>query len=96
MNLNLFHPVIEDSYAATVPAHPDLATDIFSGNFLKGACHLDVTVVMDVASDFLQAGKKRVGQRLKAGAFPIKTGCDLLTRCPMDTFVSTLPLCWGL
>ena len=65
MDLNLFHPLIEDSYAATVPAHPDLVADKFSGNFIKGACDFDVTVAMNVAPGFLEAGKKRIGQRLQ-------------------------------
>ena len=63
MDLHLFHPLIEDSHAAAVPAHPDLAADQFSRNFIKGACHFDITVAMNVAPGFLEAGKKRVGQR---------------------------------
>jgi hypothetical protein len=90
MDLYLFHPVIEDSYAAAVPADPDLAADQFSGNFIKGAGHFDVTVAMNVAPSFLEAGKKRVGERLQMGAFFFKTGGDLLTRGSMDTFVSHL------
>src|SRR3984885_8072515 len=49
MDLYLFHPLIEDSYATTIPAHQDLAADQFSGNFIKGAGHFDVTVAMNVA-----------------------------------------------
>ena len=45
---------------------------------------------MDVAPGFLEAGKKRVGQRLQMGAFLLKRGCNLLARCPMDPFVSNL------
>ena len=90
MDLHLFHPLIEDAHAATVPAHPDLATDQFRGNFIKGAGHFDVTVAMNVAPGFLEAGKKRVGQRLQMGAFLFKTGGDLLARGPMDPFVSHL------
>ena len=86
MDLHLFHPLIEDSYAAAVPAHPDLAADQFRGNFIKGAGHFDVTVAMNVAPGFLEAGKKRVGQRLQMGTFLFKTGGDLLARGPMDPF----------
>jgi hypothetical protein len=45
---------------------------------------------MNVAPGFLEAGKKRVGQRLQMGAFLFKTGGDLLARGPMDPFVSHL------
>src|SRR6478609_2279854 len=90
VDLNLVHSLIEDSDAATVPAYPDLVADKFGRNFIKGACHFNVTVAMDVASGFLEAGKERGGQRLQMGTFLFKAGDDLLARCPMDAFVSHL------
>jgi hypothetical protein len=38
---------------------------------------------MNVAPGFLEAGKKRVGQRLQMGSFLFKTGSDLFARGPM-------------
>jgi hypothetical protein len=68
MDLHLFYSLIEDSYIATVTAHPDLGADKFSGNFIKGASHFDIAVAMNVAPSFLGTGKKRVGKRLQMGA----------------------------
>src|SRR5260370_9515655 len=59
MDLDLFHPLVEDPYAATIPAHPDLLTNQFGGYFVKGTCDFDVTVTMDIAPGFLVTRKKR-------------------------------------
>ena len=90
MDLDLFHPLIENAHATAVPAYPDLVTDQFGGNFIEGASHFDVTVAVDVASRFLKAGKKRVGQRLEMSTLLFKTGCDLLACCSVNAFVCNL------
>src|SRR5208337_4457562 len=82
MDLHLLHPLIEDAHATTVPAHPDLAADQFSGDFIKSAGYFDITVAMNVAPGFLEAGKRRVGQRLQMGAFLFKTGGTCLRVVP--------------
>ena len=56
--------LVEDPYRATVQSDPDLLADEFGWHFIKGACHFDVTVRMDVAPGFLETGKKRFGQWL--------------------------------
>jgi hypothetical protein len=61
MDLNLFHLLVEDSHAPTVPSDPDLVADEFGRNFVISACHFDVTVAMDTALGFLEAGEERVG-----------------------------------
>src|SRR5260370_22229229 len=76
MDLDLFHPLVEDSYTPTVPSDPDLVADKFGRNFVISARHFDITVAMDVAPGFLEARKERVGQRLQVGAFLFKTGSD--------------------
>ena len=63
--MDLFHPLVEDPHATTVPSHPDLMSNKFSGNFVKGAGHFDVAVAVDVAPGFLKTGKERVWQRLQ-------------------------------
>src|SRR4029077_12998425 len=90
VDLDLLHTLVENAHAATVPAYPDLVTDQFGGNFIEGASHFDVTVTMDVAPRFLEAGKKRVGQRLEMRMLLFKTGCDLLACCSVDAFVCNL------
>src|SRR5215472_7489361 len=94
MDLDLFHPLIENAHATAVPAYPDLMTDQFGGNFIEGASHFDVTVAMNVAPRFLKAGKKRVGQRLEMRTLLFKTGGHLLACCSVDAFVChlTFPL----
>src|ERR1700751_3566114 len=72
MDLDLFHPLVEDAYTASVPSNPDLVADKFGRNFVISARHFDVTVAMDVAPGFLEARKERVGQRLQVGAFLFK------------------------
>ena len=69
---------------------PDLVADEFGRNFVISACHFDVTVAMDTALGFLEAGKERLGQCLQIGAFLFKTSCDLFARCAMDALVSHL------
>ena len=64
MDLNLFHLLVEDSDTPTVPSDPDLVADEFGRNFVISACHFDVTVAMDSALGFLEAGKERLGQCL--------------------------------
>jgi hypothetical protein len=59
VDLHLFHPLVEDPYAATIPAHPDLLTNQFGGYFVKGACDFHVTVAVDIAPGFLVTRKKR-------------------------------------
>src|ERR1700756_330953 len=90
MDLDLFHLLVENSYTATVPSDPDLVTDKFGWNFVISARHFDVTVTMDVAPGFLEAGKERVGQWLQGGTFLFKTGCDLFARGAMDALVGNL------
>jgi hypothetical protein len=62
INLDLFLLLVENSRRAAIPPHPDLLADEFGWHFVKGACHFDVAVTMDVALGFLETGKKRVGQ----------------------------------
>jgi len=90
MDLNLFHLLVEDAHRATVPSDPDLVADEFGWNFVISACHFDVTVAMNTALGFLEAGKERLGQCLQIGAFLFKTSCDLFARCAMDALVSHL------
>jgi hypothetical protein len=58
MDLDLFHLLVEDSYTATVPSDPDLVADKFGRNSVISARHFDVTVAMDAAPGFLEAGKE--------------------------------------
>jgi hypothetical protein len=98
MDLDLFHPLVEDSYAATIPAHPDLVANELGGYFVEGARHFDVTVAVDVAPGFLVTGKKRVWKWLKVGTFFFKTGHDLFARRAMDALVgdTAFPASFGL
>ena len=87
MDLDLFHPLVENSDAATIPADPDLVANELGGYFVEGAGHFDVTVAVDVAPSFLVGGKKRVWQWLKVGTFLLKTGHDLFAGRAMDPLV---------
>ena len=87
MDLDLLHPLVENAYAATIPADPDLVANELGGYFVEGAAHFDVTVAVDVAPGFLVGGKKRVWKWLKMRTFLLKTGHDLFTRRAMDTLV---------
>ena len=90
MDLNLFHLLVEDSHTPAIPSDPDLVADEFGRNLVISACHFDVTVAMNTALGFLEAGKERLGQCLQIGAFLFKTSCDLFARCAMDALVSHL------
>ena len=46
VDLDLFHPLIENAHAATIPAYPDLVTDQLGGDFIEGASHFDITAAM--------------------------------------------------
>jgi hypothetical protein len=87
MDLDLFHPLVENSYAATIPSDPDLVANELDGYFVEGAAHFDVTVAVDVAPGFLVGGKKRVWKWLKVRPFLLKTSHDLFARRAMDTLV---------
>jgi hypothetical protein len=87
MDLHLFHPVVEDPHAATIPAHPDLLTNRFSGYFIKGFRDFYVTVTVDIAPGFLVTGKERFRKRLKVGTFLFKTGSHLFACGAMDAFI---------
>ena len=58
MDLHLFHSLVEDPHAATIPAYPDLVANQFGGYFVKSFAHFHVTVAVDIAPGFLIAGKK--------------------------------------
>ena len=90
VDLDLFHPLIENAHAAAVPAHPHLVADVFGGDFVKGAGHFDVTVAVNVTFGFLVTGKERVRKPLEVRAFFFETGDDLFTRRSMDALVSDL------
>ena len=90
MDLDLSHMLVEDSYRAAIPPDPDLLADEFGRHFVKGACHFDVAVAMDVALGFLKTGKKRVGQWLQAGTFFFKEAQDLFARRAVDTLIGDL------
>src|SRR5215469_2814353 len=90
MDLNLFHLLVEDSDRATVPSDPDLVADEFGWNFVISPCHFHITVTMDTALGFLEAGKERLGQCLQIGPFLLKTSCDLFARCAMDALIGHL------
>jgi hypothetical protein len=87
MDLDLLHPLVENSDAATIPSDPDLVANELDGYFVEGAADFDVTVAVDVAPGFLVGGKKRVWQWLKVRTFLLKTGHDLFARRAMDTLV---------
>ncbi len=87
MHPNLFHALVEDPHAAAIPADPDLAADQFRWRFVKGFFDFHVTVPMDAAPCFLEAGKKRFRQWLQVRAFFFKTGGDLFARRAMDALV---------
>src|ERR1700751_2448038 len=85
---HLFHALVEDPYAAAVPAHPDLAPNKFLWRFVKGFFYFDVTIPMHTAPGFLEARKKGLGQRLQMRSFLFKTGSDLFAGRAMDPLVS--------
>ena len=58
VHLHLLHPVIEDTDTTTVPAHPDLASDVLGRRFVISPRHFHVTVPMHAAARFLVTGKK--------------------------------------
>jgi hypothetical protein len=58
MDLDLFHSLVEDPYATTVPAYPDLLANQFGRRFIKSLCYFHVTVAVDIAPGFLIAGEK--------------------------------------
>ena len=90
MDLDLFHMLVEDSYAATVPQYPDLLADEFGRYFVIGARHFDIAVAMDVALGFLKTGKQRVRQWLQVGAFFFKEAQNLFARRAVDTLIGDL------
>src|SRR5260370_40252034 len=92
MDLDLFHPLVEDSYTPTVPSDPDLVADKFGRNFVISARHFDITVAMGVAPGFLEASKERVAERLQVGAFLFRTGTDWLARRTLDPLVVDISL----
>jgi hypothetical protein len=67
---------------ATVPSDPDLVADEFGWNFVISACHFDVTVAMDTALGFLEAGKERLGQCLQIGRSCSKQAATCLRVVP--------------
>jgi hypothetical protein len=58
--LDLFHPLVENLYAATIPADPDLVANEVGEYFVKGTAHFDVTVAMDVAAWLPGRGKNPI------------------------------------
>ena len=88
MHGHLFPALVKDPHTAAIPAHPDLAPDKFRWGFVKGFLYFDVTVPMHTPSCFLEAGKKRLRQRLQMRAFFFKTGSDLFAGRTMDPLVS--------
>src|SRR5260370_30858128 len=49
MDLDLFHPMVKDPYATTIPAHPDLLTNQFGGVSVKSTVAFARTFPRDIA-----------------------------------------------
>src|SRR6516164_10574644 len=94
VDLDLFHPLIENAHAAAIPSHPHLVANVFGWDFVKGAGHFDVTVAVNVTFGFLVAGKKRVRKPLELSTFLFEKGNDLFARCSVNALVGnmTFPL----
>ena len=92
--MDLFHPLIENAHATAIPTHPYLVANIFGGDFVKGAGHLDITVPMNVTLGFLITRKERARKPLEVRTFFFEKGYDLFARRTVDTLIGdmTFPL----